>query len=298
MPDVKTRMMNNIKESGVALSWDNGGCKGAGRREQGESLESCQLVNHPVSMQRQESTSTQREGGEYALSPKVFFIVAPDGSGRLFDMEDSFHAVSPVATKMLQQALSRDRKEAIEVLAQWYEVDANRIAKDYTVLLNNLEKQGLIFSKCSPSQSSTPRSGVFSTSLALLLRLIRYFPLRFRAWVLIALAHLMLNLWGWNKTVYAWVEAHRLLDVHSEYSRESIYSAFRIVAAWHLFPINCKERALSAWSLYTMEGISSSITIGVSLFPLASHCWCGTDDGCVSDFTDRCETFTPLLVYP
>lgn len=244
------------------------------------------------------ATSAHREGGEYALGPEVFFIVAPDGSGRLFDMEDFFYAVSPVATKMLQQALSRDRKMAIEVLAQWYGVDANTIAKDYTVLLQNLQEQGLIFSKCSPCQSSTPRNGVFPTSLVLLLRLIRHLPLRLRAWVLMALAHLMLNLWGWNKTVYAWVEAHRLLDVHSEYSRDSIYSTFRIVAAWHLFPINCKERALSAWSLCTMEGIPSSITVGISLFPLASHCWCRTDDGCVSDFTDRCETFTPLLVYP
>lgn len=238
------------------------------------------------------------EGGDYVLNPEVFFIVASDGSSRLFDMEDFFYAVSPVGTKMLQQALSQDGEKAIEVLTQSYGVDKDTISKDYTILLHDLEKQGLIFRKGSPCQPSKPGNRVLSRSLPLLLRLIRRLPLRLRAWMLMALAHLMLNLWGWKRTVYVWVQAHRFLDMRSEHNIELIGSAFRTVAAWHVLPINCKERALSAWSLCTMEGISSSITVGINLFPLASHCWCSTEDRYLSDFPDRCEAFAPLLVYP
>jgi len=237
------------------------------------------------------------QGGDYKLNTDVFFVLAPDGSGRLFDIEDFFYAVSPVGSKMLQQALSHDRETAIETLVQLYGVDKDTIRNDYTVLLEDLEKRGLLVRESVSRQIHAQKNGTLSKGLPYLLRLIRIFPLKPRAWLLIALAHLMLSLWGWNKTVYALVQSHRVIEPRSEYGSQSIRLAFRAVAARHLLPINCKERALSAWSLCAMEGIPSSITVGINLFPLSSHCWCGTAEECLSDFTDRCEGFTPLLVY-
>ena len=184
------------------------------------------------------------QGGDYALNPEVFFVLASDGSGRLCDMEDFFYAISPIGTQMLQQALSQDCETAIDEIAQLYDVDKDTIRKDYTVLLQNLEKHGLITQSSAPRQPGTPENETLSIALLPLLQLIRRLPLRSRAWTLMTLSHLMLSLWGWNRTVSAWIQAHRVLDTRSEYGVESIRHAFRAVAARHLIGINCKERSL------------------------------------------------------
>jgi hypothetical protein len=241
---------------------------------------------------------TDLEEGEYALDSEVAFMLAPDGSGRLFDMDDFFYAISPVGARMLQLALSRDGETAIDTLAQSYKADKDTIRHDYVALLRDLEGRRLIARRSALRKSGVPETRGLASVLRPLLRLIRRLPLKPRAWILMMLAHGMLGRWGWNRTVRAWLQAHQALEPHPENGADTIHHAFRVVAARHPLPINCKERSLSAWSLCTMEGISASITVGVSLFPLASHCWCGTATECVSDFDDRVETFTPLLIYP
>lgn len=237
------------------------------------------------------------EGGEYSLAPEVAFVLAPDGSGRLFDLADFFYVVSPVAARMLELALSRDGETAIDILSQSYRIDKNTIRHDYVVLLRDLEKRRLITLRSAQRQSHFSKTRGFPLVLPQLLLLIRRFPLRARAWVLMVLAYAMLGLWGWNRTVKAWLQAHHALVPYPGNGADTIHLVLRAVAARHLLPINCKERSLSAWSLCAMEGIPASITIGISLFPLASHCWCETATKCLSDFNDRCEGFSPLIVY-
>jgi hypothetical protein len=69
--------------------------------------------------------------GEFKLSPSVLFVVAPDGSGRLFDLEDSFYAVEAVGARMLWSALCEDRATTVAALARRHNVDPARVGQDY-----------------------------------------------------------------------------------------------------------------------------------------------------------------------
>jgi len=236
-------------------------------------------------------------GCGYKLNPNVAFVLAPDGSGRLFDLENLFYALSPVAARMVQEAIKQDRTTAISLLAKSYGTEKTVIAKDYDALLRDLQERGLISPSSGPFGSNLPPPRILCVILVPLLRIIQRLPLKARARMLMGVAHVMLQFWGWNTTIYAWLEAHRALDARREYGTSTICLATRAVAARHVLPISCKERALSAWSLCAMEGIKASITLGISLFPLASHCWCWTEEECLSDFSDRCEGFTAIRVY-
>lgn len=234
--------------------------------------------------------------GEYKLPPSVLFVLAPDGSGRLFDLEDSFYAVEAVGVRMLRHALREDRETTVSALARRHGVDANRILQDYSDFFQDLERRKLVCPRAA-LPADAPRSRRPAMLLQPLFALIRRLALRQQAWALLALARLSIRIFGWNETRRAWLDHPGRTAALQGTAAETICEAVRRVAARHLLGVSCKERSLCCWALCRAAGIPASVVLGISLFPLASHCWCETAAGCLTDFPDRCESFTPVLKY-
>jgi hypothetical protein len=233
--------------------------------------------------------------GQYKLSPSVLFVVAPDGSGRLFDLEDSFYAVEAVGVRMLRCALREDRETTVTALARRHNIDAERIGHDYDNFFQDLERRKLIVPRDAPAEPE--RSGRAAPLLVPLLALIRHLPLRAQAWALLATARIFILIVGWNETRRAWLAQPGSEGAHAHVDEKAIREAVRRVAARHLLGVSCKERSLCCWAMCRAAGLQASVVLGISLFPLASHCWCETAAGCLTDFPDRCESFTPVLKY-
>ena len=234
--------------------------------------------------------------GEFRLSPSVLFVVAPDGSGRLFDLEDSFYAVEAVGVRMLRRALREDRETTVVSLAQRHKVDPERVGQDYDSFFADLVRRKLVLPHDAAADDA-PRSRRAAIFLRPLFALIRLLPLRARAWALLAAARISIRMFGWNETRRVWLEQPGRSGPAKGAAEEAICDAVRRVAARHLFGVSCKERSLCCWALCRMAGIPASVVLGISLFPLASHCWCESAAGCLTDFPDRCESFTPVLKY-
>jgi hypothetical protein len=116
------------------------------------------------------------------------------------------------------------------------------------------------------------------------------------------LASVSIRIFGWPKTIAGWYSylqnhAPSSTTTELEQSVKEIDEVVRRVAARHLFHVECKERALSCWWLLSSAGFSAKLVLGVSLFPLACHCWCETGQFVLSDDQDQCEQFTPVLSY-
>jgi hypothetical protein len=114
---------------------------------------------------------------------------------------------------------------------------------------------------------------------------------------LLAAARIFIRIFGWNETRRTWLEQPAHCTAAWTPNADAIAEAVRRAAAGHLLGVSCKERSLCCWALCRTAGIPASVVLGISLFPLASHCWCETAAGCLTDFPDRCESFTPVLKY-
>lgn len=234
--------------------------------------------------------------GAFELPPSVFFVAAPDDSGRLFDLDGSFHSVDAVGARMLLHALREDRETTAISLARRYGVDAARIRADYDTFLDDLKRRKLVY----PRGAGPTHASGFHPSVVLLqpvLALICRLPLRFQAWALLALARVSIRIFGWDETRRAWLRHAGPTAGLRGTTQAAIGDAVRQAAARHLFGVSCKERSLCCFALCRTARIPASVVLGVSLFPLASHCWCETATGCLTDFPDRCEGFTPVLRY-
>jgi transglutaminase superfamily protein/coenzyme PQQ synthesis protein D (PqqD) len=230
------------------------------------------------------------------LSPSVLLVAAPDGSGRLFDLEGSFYAVEPVGAQMLRDGLSKDREAAVRDLARRYGVDAGRIREDYIAFFQDLERRKLLYARAHPAAAPS-RSRFLTTLLRPLIALVARLPLTLQTWAWLAAARVSIRIFGWNETMRAWLKYHCHASTLRGVGEEVIRASVRSVAATHLLGVSCKERSLCCWSLCRAAGVPAWVVLGISLFPLASHCWCETAAGCLTDFPDRCEGFTPVLKY-
>jgi hypothetical protein len=226
----------------------------------------------------------------------VLFVVAPDGSGRLFDLEDSFYAVEATGVRMLRRAVREERETTVTSMARRHNVDPARVRGDYDAFFADLLRRGLIL-RSTEIAADAPRSRGASIFLRSLFASIRLLPLRARTWALLAAARIAIRMFGWNETRRAWLEQPARKAPAKGEDDAAIHDAVRRVAARHLFGVSCKERSLCCWALCRAAGIPASVVLGISLFPLASHCWCESAAGCLTDFPDRCEAFTPVLKY-
>jgi hypothetical protein len=246
-----------------------------------------------------ESAST---GSNYALASDVLFLRIQDGSARLLDLGGNFYAISQTGAHMLDKTLAMGPASAAASIAAEYHCDLSCVEHDLAAFLRDLEKKRLIRSTRWPRARGN-RKYLSSLLLVPCLQGLSLLPVsqRNRTWLLLALAGLAVRLAGWPTTVACWQASFARVRpcrwVLGEQAVREVHSVVCRVAGRHLFPLACKERALSCWWLLQTMGVAATLVVGVSVFPLECHCWCEAGPYVLSDARDRCQQFLPVLRY-
>jgi hypothetical protein len=250
-----------------------------------------------------ERPGTGTEAGEYALAPDVLLLLVWDGTARLLDMDGCFYALSAMGATMLQETLQHDTLTAAQRIATHYGVQTQQVQEDIEPFLSELERRRLIHRRETRRTYKTTRTLPF-LAFAAARRVIHGYggSLRSKAWILLTVARLSFDLFGWAHTMAGWQRyfrqvAPQALIQESEDTMRAIDEAVRAVAAEHVFAMGCKERSLCCWALLRSVGIPAAVVLGINLFPLASHCWCESGPWTLSDYQDQCEKFTPVVRY-
>lgn len=240
---------------------------------------------------------------EYVLASDVILLTVQDGTTRLLNLGGRFCSISAIGTQMLQEVLARGFATAVQHITLRYGVDTQRVQTDLRVFLRNLEKQGVVCRRTSQHPGRFARIIPFlciSPALFLIHHCLR--STSAKAWVLLAVARLSFAVFGWTRTLSVWQWRHRLStkDIALEGQEEMVRTvdeAVRRAAVKHVFKVECKERALSCWALSRALGVPTSLVVGVRVFPLEGHCWCKSGAWIFSDDRDRCEEYTPVVIY-
>jgi Transglutaminase-like superfamily/Coenzyme PQQ synthesis protein D (PqqD) len=243
------------------------------------------------------------EAGEYVLAPDVLLLLIQDGTARLLDMDGCFYALSASGATMLQETLQHDTMTAAQRIATHYGVPAQHVQGDIEPFLSALERRHLIHHREARRTYKTTSTLPF-LALAAARRVMHGNggSLRSKAWILLTVARLSFDLFGWAHTIAAWQRyfrqvAHQASVQGREDTIRAIDEAVRAVAAEHVFAMGCKERSLCCWALLRSVGVPAAVVLGINLFPLASHCWCESGPWMLSDYQDQCEKFTPVARY-
>jgi hypothetical protein len=237
----------------------------------------------------------------HQLAPDVVLIDAHDGTARLIDLGGRFHALSAMAVTMLRAVLRSGVDTAAAEIAAEHRADPDLVRADLKQLLVTLTREGLIQDSARRQDRGGWLSRTLLTAFVAVLSGLRRLPLgrRRRASLFLGSAYLSFRFFGWRKTIAAWQRLRRnqLSDEPDDTAIRDIDEAVRQSAAAHLLPVACKERALCCWVLLGAAGIRSELVIGLTLYPLAGHCWCEARGCCLSDDPGPCEMFTPLIRY-
>jgi hypothetical protein len=59
----------------------------------------------------------------------------------------------------------------------------------------------------------------------------------------------------------------------------------------------CKERAVVCLAEARAAGLPAAVVLGLSFYPLATHCWCTVDDVVLGDLPDLCAAFQPVALH-
>jgi hypothetical protein len=256
---------------------------------------------------RNETGYEQPAEVNYLLAPDVVLLLIQDGTARLLDIDGDFYTISHTGAFMLQETLREGIVAAEHTIAEKYGVEVTHIHDDLQKFLHDLERKGLI---CRPKKTlsaqiyKASRGTIPFIILLPLLRCVQIWPasVKTKAWILLTLAYFSIRFFGWPRTVEVWNRSSgKNTPDKPLQEREQIVkaadSAIRVASVRHLLPTECKERALSCWTLLRFWGLSSKLIVGVDLFPLVSHCWCELGPTVLSDDEDRCERFIPILSY-
>jgi Transglutaminase-like superfamily len=234
------------------------------------------------------------------LKSGVILMPVEDGSARLLDLGGRFYAVSAIAAEMIGTAVRHGPRAAAAMVAARYGVGMDRTRQDMMSLVGFLQQQRLL--KCK----EPGRTGSLLTSMLLapMLFLVLRSPIALepKAWLLLGLAKLSFRLFGWTRTVATWRRHSRpvgglVRDTAEPDTIMAVDRAVRAAASRQLLTVECKERALCCWALLQASGISASLVVGINLFPLEGHCWCEAIHQLLSDYPDRCATFSPVVRY-
>lgn len=236
----------------------------------------------------------------WTIAPDVLTIQASDGSGRLLNLDRGFHAVNASGWAMLD-AIHRGREaDFINEEAALHGVPTGRVAADLARFRHALARRRLLVRSRRETTPLTERRGPVDGGITwLVLRAIRagQSPERL-AGRLLVLAWIGFRWLGWNRTLAAfWAAAGSDGGHLSRQPRARIDSAVWAAAARIPLGVNCKERAVTAWTLLRAQGEPARMVIGISLYPLSSHTWCSLDGGIIADHADRCELFAELATF-
>jgi hypothetical protein len=243
----------------------------------------------------------QQSVPDYALAPQVLYVPAPDGTARLLDLRGHFFAVSAIGSEMIQAALQHGLPMAITKLAARYGVLPEIVEADLEDLLAQLRRQHLLRYKGEISRRGNLVAA--DTVLWPLLQAIRMAPwsLSRKAMILLTLARISFNMFGFARTIGAWqrtfspVSHRQAADAESAIA--SMHQSICRAASRHCFQVGCKERSLCCWTLLSWAGIPSVLTVGVEFYPFAGHCWCASGSQIVGDDPDRCKQYQPIVTY-
>ena len=235
----------------------------------------------------------------FCLSPDVILVTVDDGSARMLDMTENFHAVSAVGARMLQTTLAVGVESAIPLLAQHYHADRQQIAADLNSFLSDLESQGLL-RRHGQRLAAGDRGRLVTKLMSGIIRIVHLLPKpTTKAWLFLLLARLSFPLLGWTRTVQVWRQAHAHFPSHKagdadKEALEVLDCTVRSTASGHLVTMMCKERALCCWALARAAGFDAALVVGIDLFPIAGHCWCEVGAATPGDDTDRIAKFAPV----
>jgi len=237
---------------------------------------------------------------DYVLTPHVSLVLADDRTARLLDMGGAFFALPAIGAEMLVSTLERGSAAAARELAQRYEVDPAQVQADVASLLRQLRQRGLL-------RKGRQRRFDLGMGLAqLLFPCLSFIRSRFsgrtRMFLVLTLVKLALLGLGWAGTITVWQRylgqlAPRDGAPPDEQSVRAVDQAVRQLATGHPLPMACKKRALACWTLLRWEGLPTTLVVGLEFFPLVGHCWCEAGEWVLSDYSDHCEFYTPVLSY-
>jgi hypothetical protein len=237
------------------------------------------------------------------LAPDVVLVLDgedADRGGRLLDMAGQFHALSPVAARMLQLTLAEGRDQAARQIAAEYGVAESQVRGDLDTFLADLARQGFLGQGRRGARPAIGRVLALLQVPALLLVRFCVRSIYLQAVLLLALARLSFALFGWTNTVRVWarvLHSRGGAAVNEEQLVSEVDGAIRRAAAGLVLTAECKERGLCCWSLLRLHGVGADLVVGLSLYPTGGHCWCEAGTRTLSDDLDRCQTYTPVLRY-
>lgn len=237
---------------------------------------------------------------EYRLSPNVLIVVIDDGTSRLLDLDGTFSALPPVTTEMLVGILNAALESVVGQVAARYGADPAHVRADLDRLADDLVQQGVIRRGDSAVPRKRVRQRVLSAALPALVRAVTAAPLniQLRAKVLLGVAHVAIQWFGWPATVAASPVPFGPPGQSGDSDLiRSIDEAVRSAASRHLLNVACKERSLVCWWLLRVADVPARMVIGITLYPFGCHCWCEAGGRVLTDFADRCERFFPVTSY-
>jgi hypothetical protein len=247
----------------------------------------------------------------YRLPPNVVLWDSPPGA-RLLDFQTGrFFLLDETGAEMLSLTLEKGVEQTQEDLLALYDVPPERLRADHQAFLETLTRRRLLQNAESPSAAVPfilpPWLQKLLKALAALGR--RLFnpgadPNNLTINALLILAWLSFRLFGWSGTLALWSQwsgsptpAPELLttEVMATLDERTCASAAR---NW-LFPLVCKERALTIYQLARVfYGLPVRLILGVALYPFQAHAWVECGEDIFGDDPEHCQYFTPVFRYP
>ncbi len=264
---------------------------------------------------------TGKKGDTYSLNRDVFLVIQDDIAQLLDFNRGQFYALDAIGTLMVSLVLEQGIEETVKYITQTYDATEEQVKSDLDKLLQNLEQKQLIVAQGKPSnpliwwlQAQKQKAGKLLDAILLwflkrlssiIHRLLdnEQIPSRRTVELLLTLSWISFRLLGWNRTISLWQHWHQQVEEsdisdHQEVIEE-VDRTIREAAAWKLFlPMVCKERALVGYHiLRTFYGLAATLIVGVAHYPFQIHAWVECNDKIVTDDSEHCEPFIPVVRY-
>ena len=274
-----------------------------------------------VSLDTKPQILTEVKGSAYSLNQDVFLILQDDIAQLLDFNRGQFYALDAIGTLMVSLVLEQGSEETVEYITQTYNATEEQVRSDLAQLLQNLEQKKLIIAQGKQSNhflqwfydQKKKAAKLLDTILLWFLKRVSSIihrlldneqaPSRHTVELLLTLSWISFRLLGWSRTISLWQHWHQHLEENDisvpEEVIEEIDQVIREAAAWKLFlPMVCKERALVGYHiLRAFYGLPATLVVGIDRYPFQIHAWVECDGKIVTDDTEHCEPFIPVVSY-
>lgn len=258
---------------------------------------------------------------KYSLNQDVY-LFSQDEVAQLLDFRHGqFYGLDPIGTLMVSSVLEQGEEKTVQNIAKAFGVTEEQIRADLVQLLQNLEQKKLIIAhnkennfflqwihdqKNKAAKLSKSAFIWFFKKISLTTHQLldkSQTPSRQTIELLLTLSWISFRSLGWSRTISLWQHWHQQSEEkdicdHQEVITE-IDQVVREAAAWKLFlPMVCKERALVGYHiLRTFYGLPANLIVGIDHYPFQIHAWVECNDKIVTDDSEHCEPFIPVISY-